>query len=652
MDDLEKDSDSTISYPSDEEEFGWIAMGWRIPGKIANIYKEVHALSILASYMSSTSVSPLKKAFIEVPEPLATDIDIDVLMNAEGAISIDFENVPLDKMDMIEDRFYQTLEDIHAQGLDMDRLRTIIERIVLSQKTNLENSPHLIVPDPAVLDMLYGNKPDELYNFIKEDEEEAAKNLISKPESFWLDLMNITFSRPRALTKAFPSMDLNKELISNESKRVEIQREQLGEEGLERAGKRIQDALDSQTLPPPEVLNSIPVADVNSIQFRKLTFYNHSSENQPKGFPLQKIPYHFQFDDVNSQFVRFYAFFDTRDISLEDKYYLVLLTETWLRSPLLKDGAIESYESVLQRRSKTTLSFYNDLGYKGSTFSPGSYSDLIMFFAEAELSKYKEAVEIFKEALFDIEYNVEKIKSLLSQALNSIPSMKLSASSMSSTLFDNLFFNNRTSIYFSSALRQLKFLKQINEEIEDNPGVLIAKLHSLVDKILKPKNLFVQMATNLDRLTDMYDSPGQPWIDLFDSVPQAEESTRLDRRFTTVSEHYYQDSNPDVRHAILGVPGSSSCYLKQSIPYDQKDWEDQEVATMRVMLQYLSDRMYDEIRGEGLTYGVSMSSSVTEGKLRVSFTRSSQLIEAYAKFREIIQSYTNSSIGKHISLLS
>merc|ERR1719215_1699369 len=210
---------------------------------------------------------------------------------------------------------------------------------------------------------------------------------------------------------------------------------------------------------------------------------------------------------------------------------------------------------------------------------------------------------------------------------------------MSSTLFDNLFFNNRTSIYFSSALRQLKFLKQINEEIDDNPGVLIAKLHSLVDKILKPKNLFVQMATSLDRLTDMYDSPAQPWIDLFDSVPQAEESTRLDRRFPTVSEHYYQDSNPDVRHAILGVPGSSSCYLKQSIPYDQKDWEDQEVATMRVMLQYLSDRMYDEIRGEGLTYGVSMSSSVTEGKLRVSFTRSSQLIEAYAKFREIIQSY-------------
>ena len=36
-------------------------------------------------------------------------------------------------------------------------------------------------------------------------------------------------------------------------------------------------------------------------------------------------------------------------------------------------------------------------------------------------------------------------------------------------------------------------------------------------------------------------------------------------------------------------------------------------------------QMYNLIRGRGLTYGVSMSSSVTEGRMRVKFTRSSQL---------------------------
>jgi Zn-dependent M16 (insulinase) family peptidase len=57
------------------------------------------------------------------------------------------------------------------------------------------------------------------------------------------------------------------------------------------------------------------------------------------------------------------------------------------------------------------------------------------------------------------------------------------------------------------------------------------------------------------------------------------------------------------------------------------------------MLQYLSDRMYDEVRGQGLTYGISMSGSVTEGRITLSLTRSSRLTEAYRTVREILHRY-------------
>ena len=139
MDTIEKDSTQTIKYPSDEEDFGWIAMGWRIPGKLSENYKDVHSLSILGSYLSSTSISPLKKAFVDLPEPYSTDVDIDILMNAEPAITIDFENVPIDKMDEIEDKFKETIANIHTEGIDKERLHTIIKRMVLTRKINLEN---------------------------------------------------------------------------------------------------------------------------------------------------------------------------------------------------------------------------------------------------------------------------------------------------------------------------------------------------------------------------------------------------------------------------------------------------------------------------------------------------------------------------------
>ena len=80
--------------------------------------------------------------------------------------------------------------------------------------------------------------------------------------------------------------------------------------------------------------------------------------------------------------------------------------------------------------------------------------------------------------------------------------------------------------------------------------------------------------------------------------------------------------------------------MKQYVPFPVRDWESKEVAAVRVMTQYLSDQMYNLIRGKGLTYGVSMSSSVTEGRMTLKFSRSSQLVDAYEVFRKIAKEYS------------
>ena len=87
--------------------------------------------------------------------------------------------------------------------------------------------------------------------------------------------------------------------------------------------------------------------------------------------------------------------------------------------------------------------------------------------------------------------------------------------------------------------------------------------------------------------------------------------------------------------------------MKQSIPFEVVNWEDPEIASVRVMLQYMTDRMYDKIRGKGWTYGVAMSASVTEGRMTVNFVRSSHINNAYTEFRAIILNYTN--IGERMS---
>ena len=53
-----------------------------------------------------------------------------------------------------------------------------------------------------------------------------------------------------------------------------------------------------------------------------MAYYNHTTSDKPNGFELNKIPYHFQFDDMNSQFVRFYAFIGNQiDLQILKAWY-------------------------------------------------------------------------------------------------------------------------------------------------------------------------------------------------------------------------------------------------------------------------------------------------------------------------------------------
>jgi len=60
-----------------------------------NLSMLFQGLKLLGTYLSSTSASPLMRAFVLEPEddkgPLATDVDVDMINFGDPAISVDFE---------------------------------------------------------------------------------------------------------------------------------------------------------------------------------------------------------------------------------------------------------------------------------------------------------------------------------------------------------------------------------------------------------------------------------------------------------------------------------------------------------------------------------------------------------------------------------
>ena len=190
----------------------------------------------------------------------------------------------------------------------------------------------------------------------------------------------------------------------------------------------------------------------------------------------------------------------------------------------------------------------------------------------------------------------------------------------------------------------------VMEKLEATPATVLAALQRIRKTVVRPKNVFVQMSTSLSKLTEQYgNGVANVWKHFFDPLSNQEKNLGrkmeeiLSQRYSVKSESEYRDANPEIRHVITGLPGTESCYLKQAIHYDTTNWEMQEVASVRLMLQYLADRMYEQIRGQGFTYSVGISVSVTEGRIKVYFSKASQLINAYKEFRKIISNYSTNS---------
>ena len=52
------------------------------------------------------------------------------------------------------------------------------------------------------------------------------------------------------------------------------------------------------------------------------------------------------------------------------------------------------------------------------------------------------------------------------------------------------------------------------------------------------------------------------------------------------SEHMYRaDTRDRPQHVAFGVGGTESCYLKQSVPYNNTDWTDPAVSWQSLYLQ-------------------------------------------------------------------
>ncbi len=85
-DDIKKNIDKKIQFPSDDEELGHAAIAWRLPYTLLDNVRKLQALKVLGSYLTFTQASPMMQAMVNVDEPYCTDVDVDTYLFSQPAV--------------------------------------------------------------------------------------------------------------------------------------------------------------------------------------------------------------------------------------------------------------------------------------------------------------------------------------------------------------------------------------------------------------------------------------------------------------------------------------------------------------------------------------------------------------------------------------
>jgi len=115
------------------------------------------ALDCLGEYLSDSAVSILSQTFIEIEDPVATSIGFYSSYQLPCTLSIHFSSVPVEHLDTLEDQLFDVLRKVAKDGIDMERMKTVIETGKSRYVLMVERSPANCLSHKLINEALYGS---------------------------------------------------------------------------------------------------------------------------------------------------------------------------------------------------------------------------------------------------------------------------------------------------------------------------------------------------------------------------------------------------------------------------------------------------------------------------------------------------------------
>ncbi|KAJ9101136.1 hypothetical protein QFC21_003354 [Naganishia friedmannii] len=627
---IEKDVRKVVDFMDKDETVGEVVIAWK--GIKSGDHLNEMALDVLTTYLTDSEVAPLNKRFVETATPACTSIafysedrasrsEVTCLVSGVSNVAPEKASSGQSQLERMDLEIKDALKEIAASGVDMDRMKAVIERDRRKLLSSAETSVTDVLTDAIVADFLYGNKDAKDLNRTFDDLK-WYDTLLSWQSAQWSDLITrLLVDNPSIVVIGKPSAALADKITKEQADLLEATKARLGPEGLEtKAAELALAQKENDREIPDRMITEFPISDAAKIDWIPV----ESGVNAVDGHATKlgkvqahldqdgdKLPYFVHYSHVQSNFINIRAIIDTTKLSPELMPYVKIYEASLFALAVQRPDGLLDHEEVVKQLTDLTVSYDAGLGIRGD------FPELMQVVLKVE--KHQIAVVVAKLA-------------------QDLPRRKRSGNAIASTTASSMGFDQSKSTSTATGLfNNLTFLPSVAEEMKTNPEGVVAKLQGLRKTLLDPRGIRLGVVGNVLAMPE----PRTAWAKNFLALPEVELAPLADSR-STLSKLGREPSKEAVLVSMPSIEGSFGVAYGKG-PYG---WDSDEVAACKLaagVLNALESYFWKHIRGAGLAYGASVDVDEEYGLVTFSIYRSPDAFKAFEAAGKVLKGLADGS---------
>ncbi|KAJ5133540.1 hypothetical protein N7448_001435 [Penicillium atrosanguineum] len=631
---LQKSIIERVEFPEEDESFGEIEIRFLGPDCTDSI--QSGALNVALLYLAGSSASLLENAIVE-KEQIASAVYYATEDHPSIEVRFTLTSVETEKLEQVEKRFFEILQDAMKKELDMKYLKECIDRQRRTWKFSTESSASSFA-EYVISDFLFGKRDGSTMRDVASLKEYDA--LENWKEDEWRSFMKKWIADAAHVSiLGVPSLKLSDKLKNDEEARVAAQKERLGEKGLKELADKLEKAkAENDKEIPKDLLAAFEIPGAESIHFMNTTTAL-SGAALKAGRPNHKIqkiidaddsslPLFIHFEHIPSSFVQMSVLISAQSVPIQLRPLLSVYTEAFFNIPVERDGKTIDFEQVVVELEKDTV------GYFMENARVLGNSEMLRVSFQVEREKYETAIAWIQEITWNSIFDVERLRAITSRLLADVPDSKRSGEDMLAAVHVMIHYAEESITRARSTLVKARYLKRVKRLLAEKPEEIVSRMEEIRKSLFQPDNIRVVVFADLEKLTN----PVSAWKPFVERL-----GTSTDLKPITKKRDLLSDAGKNLggKSFIVPMPTVDSSFA-YATARGLDSYDDAKLPAAMVAIAYMNaveGPLWVAVRGKGLAYGTNFAYNIDTGVVNFDVYRSPNAHKAFEASKQIVEDH-------------